>query len=263
MNYDALDPGIRDVVRRLNDAGFTTTDSGDGVSKQGMECAIDVPNVACRTTTATMFTDADRLATVLDSEWAIQASYDPRDGSCVLLATLAHLQSSDAIDPVEGSDHELTPRVASSPSVSPPPEAAQLGADKLHALLMRLTVNGGSLIVPELVAELLARAEAAEARLAEVSTENSAMTDGIEFWRLRCHEQARLSDALRAQLAEVMQDARRYRRLRIFGVPKMTKDSEMMCFQNLDSFVDADIKHHPSRGEASPLPLPQPEPKIK
>lgn len=30
---DALDPGIRDLVIALNDAGFRTTDSGDGVSK--------------------------------------------------------------------------------------------------------------------------------------------------------------------------------------------------------------------------------------
>ena len=31
--YENLDPGIREVVRVLRDAGFVTTDSGDGVSK--------------------------------------------------------------------------------------------------------------------------------------------------------------------------------------------------------------------------------------
>ena len=31
--WDYLDPGIRETVRLLRDAGFETTDSGDGVSK--------------------------------------------------------------------------------------------------------------------------------------------------------------------------------------------------------------------------------------
>lgn len=45
LNLEELDPGIREVVRRLRKAGFNTTDSGDGVSKPEMECALDVPNV--------------------------------------------------------------------------------------------------------------------------------------------------------------------------------------------------------------------------
>lgn len=41
----SLDPGIREVVIRLNAWGFITTDSGDGVSKTDMECAESLPHV--------------------------------------------------------------------------------------------------------------------------------------------------------------------------------------------------------------------------
>ncbi len=44
-----LDPGIRDVVVRLNNAGYVTTDSGDGVSKSddafASGCALPFPHV--------------------------------------------------------------------------------------------------------------------------------------------------------------------------------------------------------------------------
>ena len=33
IDYGELDPGIRETVRRLNEEGFETCDSGDGVSK--------------------------------------------------------------------------------------------------------------------------------------------------------------------------------------------------------------------------------------
>lgn len=39
------DAGIRGVVLALNEAGFETTDSGDG-TKVGMDCAVDFPMVA-------------------------------------------------------------------------------------------------------------------------------------------------------------------------------------------------------------------------
>jgi hypothetical protein len=49
MNYEDLDPGIREVVRMLRDAGFNTTDSGDGVTKValGHEGVMTVPHVHC------------------------------------------------------------------------------------------------------------------------------------------------------------------------------------------------------------------------
>lgn len=39
FNYDQLDPGIRETVRRLHSWGFVTTDSGDGITKATTECA--------------------------------------------------------------------------------------------------------------------------------------------------------------------------------------------------------------------------------
>lgn len=45
INYEELCPGIRRTVQWFNQQGFETTDSGDGVSNQGMECASEWPNV--------------------------------------------------------------------------------------------------------------------------------------------------------------------------------------------------------------------------
>jgi hypothetical protein len=45
IDYDDLDPGIRRVVRLLNQHGFVTSDSGDGSKAGVMECAVDYPMV--------------------------------------------------------------------------------------------------------------------------------------------------------------------------------------------------------------------------
>lgn len=45
LNYAALDPGIRETVRWLNDLGYTTSDSGDGVSKPHVARVFDFPHV--------------------------------------------------------------------------------------------------------------------------------------------------------------------------------------------------------------------------
>lgn len=87
-----LSPGIRDLVIRLNSLGFYTTDSGDGSNfAAGMEGALPVPMVAVKTTRLDFFQDSHRLQNELDywypDAWSVQASYDPRDHSCLLLAT--------------------------------------------------------------------------------------------------------------------------------------------------------------------------------
>ncbi len=38
IDYALIDPGIRETVRRLRDAGFNTSDSGDGQSKFMVMC---------------------------------------------------------------------------------------------------------------------------------------------------------------------------------------------------------------------------------
>lgn len=48
MNYDELDPGIREVVKWINDRGYTTTDSGDGCSKPEDERMVEGAHVVIR-----------------------------------------------------------------------------------------------------------------------------------------------------------------------------------------------------------------------
>lgn len=45
LNYEELDPGIRQLVRILNNRGFVTTDSGDGYSKDEEARVFDQPHV--------------------------------------------------------------------------------------------------------------------------------------------------------------------------------------------------------------------------
>lgn len=57
---------------------------------------------------------------------------------------------------------------------------------------------------------------------------------------------------------DVVRDARRYRRLQILGcAPGGSHELEqghVLRFTNLDKVIDDDLKIHPSRGEADPLP---------
>lgn len=85
-----LDPGIRDLVVRLNGAGFVTTDSGDGVSKPEDERVLDFPHVFCASTIATMVADADRLLPLLPKGWRVEASYSPNDGGSVIIGAYGH-----------------------------------------------------------------------------------------------------------------------------------------------------------------------------
>ena len=78
-NYDELDPGIRDIVRALNDAGFYTTDSGDGVSKpqdwyDGGD-AIPYPHVVVSSSPHSVVHDATAIAQLLGPEWEAEATF--------------------------------------------------------------------------------------------------------------------------------------------------------------------------------------------
>jgi hypothetical protein len=99
MNYSELDPGIRETVRRLNDLGFETTDSGDGETKLAAgwspDEARDVPHVCIRSKAGDLCMQADRLVRELTragmcvepvghSGIFVQATYDPADGTAVI-----------------------------------------------------------------------------------------------------------------------------------------------------------------------------------
>lgn len=70
--YEQLDPGIRKVVRWLNENGFETTDSGDGRSKFLGEdppcCAMNFPNVAITVPRDRLVAEALRLEDLLRSK---------------------------------------------------------------------------------------------------------------------------------------------------------------------------------------------------
>ena len=87
FDISQLDPGIRHMVAYLRGLGFQTTDSGDGVSKPRDERAFHVPHVACAVTPKAMVREANLLFVVLGPGWTVQASYDPKDKSAVLVAT--------------------------------------------------------------------------------------------------------------------------------------------------------------------------------
>lgn len=96
INYDELDPNIRNTVRWLRSHGFNTTDSGDGKSKLKTgefddNDLINIPHVAMTADPAVLIMEANRLSDIVedlniattevgsedDNLVQIQASYDP------------------------------------------------------------------------------------------------------------------------------------------------------------------------------------------
>lgn len=85
LNYDDLDPGIRETVRLLRQHGFVTTDSGDGVTKPKEARIFEVPHVCAQIHPHVMIRETHRLAALLPG-WRIECSYSP-DEPAILLAT--------------------------------------------------------------------------------------------------------------------------------------------------------------------------------
>ncbi len=111
MDYGELDPGIRGTVRKLNEWGFATNDSGDGKTKpqdsdedialHGYACVRDYAHVSIITTPDTMVKTANSLFDSLQRAGVpidavgphdtvcIQATYDPGNGfACMELMYL-------------------------------------------------------------------------------------------------------------------------------------------------------------------------------
>lgn len=92
FDYASLDDGIRATVQGLREAGFNTTDSGDGSKAGFMEGAMDRPMVAVLAQSrATICDDADALLGWLSEHeperlWDVSATYAPRDGVAVIVA---------------------------------------------------------------------------------------------------------------------------------------------------------------------------------
>ena len=96
LNYDELDPGVRDVVRLLREDGFSTCDSGDGVTKPAAgwseEDALRVPHVFAEIGDHTdlIRIQAERMQWVLTNagyvDWYVEATYSTRDRKSILMA---------------------------------------------------------------------------------------------------------------------------------------------------------------------------------
>lgn len=92
IDYDALDPGIREVVRAINEWGWRTCDSGDGSKAGVMECALDHPHVFCevRGVGFALNLEAHALTALLVQHfgpgWYVEANYSTKDGKAFLYA---------------------------------------------------------------------------------------------------------------------------------------------------------------------------------
>lgn len=89
-----LDPGITDLVRLLWDEGFTTTDSGDGVSKCDEGRVFDRPHVAITVDKHDLLVETDRAIAVLEASgrpidpltaWHVEGTYAGGDDALIMV----------------------------------------------------------------------------------------------------------------------------------------------------------------------------------
>lgn len=111
-----LSPGIRDLVIALNEAGFDTTDSGDGSNwKEGMLCALPYRHVAILVPHGeSAFDHACEVREWMNaSKWAgefVVDAADPMDGhpDVVLVEDVRHGEICDRVGYVPPTMEELT-----------------------------------------------------------------------------------------------------------------------------------------------------------
>jgi hypothetical protein len=100
--YEAqpYDLGVRELVERLQAAGFRTTDSGDGVSKPAEQRTMDIPHVCIHPDAEELISEANLVALFLrdrgvtleplgpdspEDHPRVEASYDPASGVALIL----------------------------------------------------------------------------------------------------------------------------------------------------------------------------------
>lgn len=106
---DGLSPGVRDLVVDMREAGFYTTDSGDGSNyAAGMECAVPFKMVAVLCGPLELAQTADRLASWLIDRgldwpaWRVEASYNPGDGTAIVLLSESSDEQLDRVEAITG-----------------------------------------------------------------------------------------------------------------------------------------------------------------
>lgn len=78
LDYNDLDPGIRNVVRWLNEQGFKTFDSGDGVTK---DYGTPFPHASMEVEPSKLVEACDRLVAALEEAGVEVDPYDSEEDS--------------------------------------------------------------------------------------------------------------------------------------------------------------------------------------
>lgn len=104
-DYEALNPGVRDLVWELNRRGYETTDSGDGTNHaNGMEGALPYRHVyGVVPGAADMKLFADRLQSMYPKA-TIEVSYNPRGGALFMIMPDGYgvVEGASPVEPVSG-----------------------------------------------------------------------------------------------------------------------------------------------------------------
>ena len=98
MNFREINPGICKLVAMLQDHGFDTCDSGDGITNPQLKIdgAMEIPNVFMTVPPAAIVSESKRLLDLLcsrvdfeseSSVASIEASYSPLDDTAVIALT--------------------------------------------------------------------------------------------------------------------------------------------------------------------------------
>lgn len=107
LDYEQMNPGIRDVVIFLRDNGFTTCDSGDGATRDH-DCDLPLPYVHMQIPRNSIAVEVERLAALMMQRGIepynrfgmprIEANYAP--GRDFAILSLYHVTSATLMDPV-------------------------------------------------------------------------------------------------------------------------------------------------------------------
>jgi hypothetical protein len=151
QDFADLDPGIRDIVERLREAGFETVDSGDGKSKpdawfasgEAMPFAHVFAQLEDR---ALLIPEAERMALLLGPAWAVEANFDTSSGTALLMARPADAydrrQAEAAAQPNPKSEPIAQPEEAGLPAgasfAMAPPAAFAVRNAEIEPLLREL-----------------------------------------------------------------------------------------------------------------------------
>ena len=111
LGDENLNPGIVQLVKLLNDAGFGTTDSGDGETHDH-DCDRDHGYVVIMTDSANLVTETDRLKTVLEQAGILVVPQDmgrPEVGCCYVQAMYCPADGFAIIDVMHVHDRMIRP----------------------------------------------------------------------------------------------------------------------------------------------------------